>query len=111
MRQRRCSIPDGRGERGGRGRPAADGPPTRAPGGGWCATHAAAGPGHGSIRWAAGTTIGYAPQKVDIERDLPLTGGDLLRAKAVTTGVAGTEVDRGRSPPASSAASRSCGRW
>jgi zinc transport system ATP-binding protein len=36
----------------------------------------------GTIRWAPGTAIGYVPQKLDIERDLPLTGVDFLRAKA-----------------------------
>jgi len=36
----------------------------------------------GSIRWAPGTRIGYVPQKLDIERDLPITGGDFLAAKA-----------------------------
>jgi zinc transport system ATP-binding protein len=38
-------------------------------------------PHQGIIRWAAGTRLGYVPQKLDIERDLPLTGHDLLRAK------------------------------
>ena len=36
----------------------------------------------GQIRWAAGVKLGYVPQKLDIERDLPMTGQDLLRAKA-----------------------------
>jgi zinc transport system ATP-binding protein len=35
----------------------------------------------GTIRWAPGTRFGYVPQKLDIERDLPITGHDLLRAK------------------------------
>lgn len=35
----------------------------------------------GTIRWAPGTRFGYVPQKLDIERDLPITGRDLLRAK------------------------------
>src|SRR5512146_2290613 len=38
-------------------------------------------PSEGTIRWAEGTRIGYIPQKLDIERDLPVTGHDLLRAK------------------------------
>jgi zinc transport system ATP-binding protein len=42
-------------------------------------------PHEGSIRWADGTRIGYVPQKLDIERDLPLTGDDLVRAKAAVT--------------------------
>lgn len=39
-------------------------------------------PYQGTIRWAAGTRIGYVPQKLDLERDLPITGMDFLRAKA-----------------------------
>ncbi len=39
-------------------------------------------PSEGRIRWAPETRLGYVPQKLDIERDLPLTGDDLLRAKA-----------------------------
>lgn len=38
--------------------------------------------GSGTIRWGKGVRIGYVPQKLDIERDLPLTGRDFLRAKA-----------------------------
>ena len=39
-------------------------------------------PYRGEIRWAAGATVGYIPQKLDIERDLPITGNDFLLAKA-----------------------------
>lgn len=39
-------------------------------------------PFHGRIRWAPGTRIGYVPQKLDLERDLPITAGDLLLARA-----------------------------
>src|SRR5579863_6746450 len=39
-------------------------------------------PHEGTIRWTAGTRIGYVPQKLDIERDLPITGRDFLHAKA-----------------------------
>ncbi|MGH7689323.1 MAG: ATP-binding cassette domain-containing protein, partial [Gemmatimonadaceae bacterium] len=39
----------------------------------------------GEIRWAPDTTIGYVPQKLDIERDLPLTGLEFLNAKARVT--------------------------
>ncbi|MGH7296597.1 MAG: ATP-binding cassette domain-containing protein, partial [Polyangiaceae bacterium] len=42
-------------------------------------------PHEGTIRWAEGTRLGYVPQKLDIERDLPITGADLLRAKAMVT--------------------------
>jgi zinc transport system ATP-binding protein len=48
----------------------------------------------GAIRWAAGTRLGYVPQKLDIERDLPITGIDFLRAKASVSGVAREELFR-----------------
>lgn len=37
----------------------------------------------GDIRWADGTRIGYVPQKLDIDRDVPITGRDFLRARTV----------------------------
>jgi zinc transport system ATP-binding protein len=39
-------------------------------------------PFDGSVRWAAGARIGYVPQKLDLERDVPITGMDFLRARA-----------------------------
>lgn len=36
----------------------------------------------GTIRWAPNTRFGYVPQKLDLERDLPLSGLDLLQARA-----------------------------
>lgn len=48
----------------------------------------------GTVTWASGVKIGYVPQKLDIERDLPLTGLDLLRAKADVTGSPADDVDR-----------------
>jgi zinc transport system ATP-binding protein len=38
-------------------------------------------PFKGQIRWAPNIRIGYVPQKLDLERDLPITGHDLLLAK------------------------------
>ena len=35
----------------------------------------------GRVRWAPGTRLGYVPQTLDLARDLPLTGVELLRAK------------------------------
>ena len=46
----------------------------------------------GEICWAPGTTVGYVPQKLDIERDLPITGLDLLRAKARVARATGKDV-------------------
>jgi len=46
-------------------------------------------PHTGKITWAADTVLGYVPQRLDIERDLPLNGRDFLRAKAALTGSSG----------------------
>jgi zinc transport system ATP-binding protein len=51
-------------------------------------------PHEGTIRWAAGTRIGYVPQKLDIERDLPISGRDLLRAKAAVSGTLPGDAER-----------------
>jgi zinc transport system ATP-binding protein len=51
-------------------------------------------PHEGTIRWAQGTRTGYVPQKLDLERDLPVTGQDFLHAKAVVTGSSPAEVVR-----------------
>ena len=39
-------------------------------------------PFEGKIRWAPDSRIGYVPQKLDIERDVPITSLDFLRARA-----------------------------
>jgi zinc transport system ATP-binding protein len=51
-------------------------------------------PSEGEISWEADTKIGYVPQKLDIERDLPITGGDFLHAKAVVVRAPDEAVDR-----------------
>jgi ABC-type Mn2+/Zn2+ transport system ATPase subunit len=33
-------------------------------------------PSAGTIRWAPNVQIGYVPQKLDLERDVPITGMD-----------------------------------
>ncbi|MGH7297443.1 MAG: metal ABC transporter ATP-binding protein [Polyangiaceae bacterium] len=43
-------------------------------------------PHAGLVRWSPGTRIGYVPQKLGVERDLPLTSLDLLKAKADVVG-------------------------
>ncbi len=43
-------------------------------------------PHTGLITWAEDTVLGYVPQKLDIERDLPLNGRDFLRARAALAG-------------------------
>jgi ABC-type Mn2+/Zn2+ transport system ATPase subunit len=49
-------------------------------------------PYEGEIRWAPGARVGYVPQKLDIERDLPITGIDFLLAKASVVGASRGEV-------------------
>ena len=51
-------------------------------------------PYEGTIRWAPGTRIGYVPQKLDIERDLPVTGVDFLRAKAAVSHAPDADIRR-----------------
>lgn len=49
-------------------------------------------PHSGIVRWAPGTRLGYVPQKLDIERNLPVTGLDLLAARARVAGVSASDV-------------------
>lgn len=39
-------------------------------------------PHEGVVRWAEGTRIGYVPQKLDLERDVPIAAADLLASRA-----------------------------
>ncbi|MBV8205394.1 MAG: metal ABC transporter ATP-binding protein [Acidobacteria bacterium] len=39
-------------------------------------------PCEGEVRWGEGTRIGYVPQKLDLDRDVPITALDFLRARA-----------------------------
>ncbi len=51
-------------------------------------------PYQGSVRWAPGVKIGYVPQKLDLERDVPITGLDFLRARASVARVSNSEILR-----------------
>lgn len=51
-------------------------------------------PSEGFIRWAPGVRIGYVPQKLDIERDVPITGTDFLYARASLVRAAGSDIRR-----------------
>jgi zinc transport system ATP-binding protein len=42
-------------------------------------------PFDGVVRWAPDVRIGYVPQKLDLERDVPITGFDFLRARTALT--------------------------
>jgi len=35
----------------------------------------------GSVQWAPGVRIGYVPQSLDLDRSIPITGIDFLRAR------------------------------
>jgi zinc transport system ATP-binding protein len=48
----------------------------------------------GDVQWAPGTRIGYVPQKLDLERGVPLTGFDFLRARASLAGQASVDLSR-----------------
>jgi zinc transport system ATP-binding protein len=48
----------------------------------------------GTVAWAEGTRLGYVPQRLDLERDLPLSGRDFLHAKAALVGASEAEVER-----------------
>lgn len=49
-------------------------------------------PYKGSVVWAPGVKIGYVPQRIDLERDLPLTLRDFLFSKSRIDGVKDPEV-------------------
>jgi zinc transport system ATP-binding protein len=51
-------------------------------------------PASGTVSWAEGTRIGYVPQRLDLERDLPLSGRDFLNAKATLAGASASDVKR-----------------
>jgi zinc transport system ATP-binding protein len=38
-------------------------------------------PHAGDVRWAPGVRLGYVPQKLDVDRDVPITGRDFLAAR------------------------------
>jgi zinc transport system ATP-binding protein len=51
-------------------------------------------PHSGTIRWAPGTRIGYVPQKLDLDRDIPMTGNDFARARLALTGESDASTSR-----------------
>jgi zinc transport system ATP-binding protein len=50
-------------------------------------------PFEGTIHWAPEVHLGYVPQKLDIERDLPISGLDFLRARAAVDGRSHGAID------------------
>lgn len=51
-------------------------------------------PHSGTIHWAKNTILGYVPQKLDIERDLPLSGWDFLHAKVALSGGSTGDIEQ-----------------
>lgn len=51
-------------------------------------------PHEGEVRWAPGLRLGYVPQKLDLERGVPVTGIDFLRARTKMAGVSTAEIRR-----------------
>lgn len=47
----------------------------------------------GEVRWKPGIKIGYIPQKLDLERDLPITAFEFLAAKAKIMGLSRSHVE------------------
>jgi zinc transport system ATP-binding protein len=48
----------------------------------------------GEVEWAEETRIGYVPQKLDLERGIPVTGLDFLRARASLAHESDVDVSR-----------------
>ena len=51
-------------------------------------------PHDGTVRWAPDTRIGYVPQRLDLERNMPVTGEDLLRARARLAAARPSDIER-----------------
>jgi zinc transport system ATP-binding protein len=51
-------------------------------------------PSEGTIRWAPDVRIGYVPQKLDLERDVPITGTDFLQARSKLTHGSDADISR-----------------
>ncbi|HET7372631.1 MAG TPA: ATP-binding cassette domain-containing protein, partial [Gemmatimonadaceae bacterium] len=51
-------------------------------------------PHDGTVRWAPNARIGYVPQRLDLERNLPVTGDDLLRARARLAAAQSSDIER-----------------
>lgn len=49
-------------------------------------------PSEGTIRWAPEVRIGYVPQKLDLDRDVPITGMDFLLARARLAGGVAADI-------------------
>ena len=48
----------------------------------------------GTVRWAKDARIGYVPQKLDLDRDVPITALDLLATRKSLTAVSYADISR-----------------
>lgn len=51
-------------------------------------------PHDGTVHWAPDARIGYVPQRFDLERNLPVTGDDLLRARTRLAAARPSDIER-----------------
>lgn len=51
-------------------------------------------PFEGTIRWAPDVRIGYVPQKLDLERNVPISGLDFLRARPARHRPSPSEIEQ-----------------
>jgi zinc transport system ATP-binding protein len=51
-------------------------------------------PYEGTVEWAPGVRIGYVPQKLDLDRDVPVTGWDFLRARPARRRPSSSEIEQ-----------------
>ena len=49
-------------------------------------------PFDGTMQWAPDVHLGYVPQKLDIARDVPITGSDFMRARAILARTSDTAI-------------------
>jgi zinc transport system ATP-binding protein len=51
-------------------------------------------PFEGTVRWARDARIGYVPQKLDLDRDVPITALDFLATRKTLTALSDTDISR-----------------
>jgi zinc transport system ATP-binding protein len=51
-------------------------------------------PSRGTVRWAEGVRIGYVPQKLDLDRDVPITALDFLATRKTLTAVSDKDISQ-----------------
>lgn len=49
-------------------------------------------PSTGAVRWAADVRLGYVPQKLDLDRDVPITARDFLETRKTLTAVSDADI-------------------